>query len=497
MKNRSYFNWPENRLRNLYNSFKERAEKYGLYSPYMIADIEKRPDLPKNLLIYRIMVGLNREEFCRKYNLNISSYSNLENGKTYLKNVETAEKYIKPFKLLLKNRPLFTFDGLHKQMYILKKQIQDRERQGGYTQAKLYKEKKKIWGKKAGESTLKRHGVEHFKKISKLSNSVPHKRIDLKKKYGKDFYSNMGKKGMEKFLELYKHKKREWGLKSAENFPLSKQEKRLLRMFHKASLYPEVHKTIIDNNKVIGNFDFFFKKLNLIIEVSQYAYKDESLSKFLYKISRIKKLRKFNCIFIIPLKSPVESILTLLNNKFMVVFDVRKNLDILIDNIKHSNLWFDYWKSRTLQQMKTYLNDTSCRRNNGGIARKNQKLDNYEKLVEDKLKEKKVTCIPRFVLNGPFGLKRVADFFLKISSRGYLIEVTKAKNLEYAAKRLLGKFFAYRKYYKPKTKFIGIIFCDEKPSKHLFETNFYIRRLINIADHIIINDMDALGGILK
>jgi len=492
-----YWKWPQEEYKNLFDWFRNRNERFGVFSPESLIN-DSNPNIFKPsqmLLVYRIFSCMTREEFAKKFDISPHLIWQLESGNyENVKIIKTTKKYINILKNILKNNS-FSFIEFEKSLDKIKTKIKNKQSEGGISQSKLYIHEKRKWGKKAGETTKRKYGIAHYKRISKLGAGKNKPNPDkVRELYGEDFFVRMGKIGMKKMIKLYKHKKHEWGVKSVEKSPASEQEIRIFKMFGKYGLNPELHKTITQN-KVIGNFDFFFEDLNLIVETMNYSYKDESLAKILFKISLFRKLKNYKIIFILPTDSPVENILALLNNKIVPIFDANKNITKLAEEIKAKSIDFDEWKKITTFQMNEYLQKTKSQRENGFIARKNQKLNENEKKVEYALNQLGMKFSSHFVLNGPYNLKRVADFFCENNGKKFILEVTSSKNFEYCAKRLLGKFFAYKEFYKPEAKLMGIIFCPNI-SENLFETNFFVKKLLKISDKVVLNDIDQIKGVL-
>lgn len=493
-----YWKWSQDTYKNLFDWFKDRNERFGLFSPEsLISDSNSNSTFKPGqmLLVYRIFSCMTREEFAKRLGIGSHLLWQLESGNYEIKLVKTTEKYIDILKGILKNNS-FSFTEFLKLLDEIKTKIKRRQAEGGILQNKLYPYEKRKWGKKAGETTKEKYGVAYYKRISKLGAGKNKPNPDKTRRlYGKDFFSRMGKIGIQKMIRLYKHKKHEWSVKSVENSLPTEQEIRILETFKKYGLNPELHKTIATQNRVIGNFDFFFKNFNLIIETMNYSYKDSSLAKILFKLSLFRKLKNYKIIFILPENSPVENILVLLKNKVIPIFDTNENIARLVEDIKIKSIDFDKWSKITTLQMAEYLRKIKSKRENGFIARKNQKLNENEKKVKYELNQLGIKFTPRFVLNGPYNLKRVTDFFCENNGKRFILEVTSSKNFEDCAIRILGKFFAYKEFYEPKTRLIGIVFCPNI-SKNLFETNFFVKELVRISDKVVINDLSQIKGVL-
>lgn len=424
---------------------------------------------PESLIIFRLLLGMSQKQFARELGKHPSTIDSIER-KRWNFTIKTANIYMQNIKEILTKWNIFTLD-----FEKIKITYENFYSINFYSiiQKKIPREFMSLGGKIGGNTTKRKYGIEHFKKIAKIGAKKGGAAVV--KKYGSVFYKRIGPMTFEKYgLEKAKEWGRLGGLKAAKEQKLNKQEKQIKKILEKLKINFEVHSEVKGKKRnyildfVIPNSE----KPRIVIEATRQG-DPHSYGKVLVMSERIKNIKKIypnvSSIAIIPSAFSCECAL-----KLSEIFDC-----VMLDEDK--NTLYKILTKHNINILKEITANTISKLTpskgfqDGGIIAKQIKREPEELKVENKLRELGISFTPQAVLSNSNGLKRIVDFAIPSDTEPKtIIEVTKiigkSKNTHIrTAQRLKERFLMLKHFYCPKSRFIALVDTWDKSKVNQME----------------------------
>ena len=221
--------------------------------------------------VVRISMGLSSPNFAILLDKSPSTIQCIEDKKGNML-FEKSKEYMDKLKILIKEHNINLND-----FELIKNNYEKfyTNRLFSIMQSKVSHNSHVISGKKAGETTLKKYGVEHFKNMAKIgarkggiaiSKKYPHKHFQsigrmTYEKYGKNKLSNWGRKG---------------GFITASKQRLTEQESEIKKHLDNFEIPYKVHGRIKGENRdYIVDFLINIKGIRIVIEATNQRHKSQ------------------------------------------------------------------------------------------------------------------------------------------------------------------------------------------------------------------------------
>lgn len=467
---------------------------------------------PSRLTIYRMCMkaGMTQKEFSKLINKKASLISYFEttnkiSRKTADNLMKSIRKFFIEFKLV--NNPSQIWENIKISYYRSKSGIwfgKSKEEKSEINRNRFFKVpiKRRLEIAKLGGDAVKKLNREIFKEFgskggkkrwvsippierSRIMSEITRKGLlTIKRKYGEDFFRQLGKQTMNKFS---KEKRIELGHLGEKAKEMTIQEKKIEKCLKTNKIAFE-SKARLDTKDESFNIDFVVPNSSnprIIIEATSLVHHDAfyiNSVELSNKSQLIKNtIPQINTIAIISKKLPPEGVQKL-NNSFDSVY-TDEELNKLYKNIR------TILKGK-IQYHKLSINPKIC-------PNAKRKPTKQELRVKELIENLKVPYkYQMWVVSN--NSRRLVDFIIDYKNP-IIIEATyikknNEKSINKSVRRLVNKLLMIKDIYVPNAILIGLIESDSGKIEHLHSRSNYYLSLGKIN---LVKSIDELNGFLK